>query len=201
MEKCLFSKYTKPDKMDSVKADIVHYNKIKRYAFSLIVKMDGDKPLSDGTSIHNHLKDKFNVNDHFANAAKREAVASYKSAMECLKLNAETLESKIKQENKRLSLEQKRLDHLKEEKASLVNRSLQRKSGSKRKVRFKSYRGGNESEISEGIFQVRKGRKVTTYKTNIFLKCNILHLKSSALNIGYTALSREEQDTNMNWKE
>ena len=41
MEKCLFSKYTKPDKMDSVKADIVHYNKIKRYAFSLIVKMDG----------------------------------------------------------------------------------------------------------------------------------------------------------------
>lgn len=38
MEKCLFSKYTKPDKMDSVKADIVHYNKIKRYAFSLIVQ-------------------------------------------------------------------------------------------------------------------------------------------------------------------
>lgn len=174
MEKCLFSKYTKPDKMDSVKADIVHYNKIKRYAFSLIVKMDGDKPLSDGTSIHNHLKDKFNVNDHFANAAKREAVASYKSAMECLKLNAETLESKIKQENKRLSLEQKRLDHLKEEKASLVNRSLQRKSGSKRKVRFKSYRGGNESEISEGIFQVRKGRKVTTYKNQYLFEVQYL---------------------------
>ena len=99
--------------MDSIKADIVHYNKIKRYAFSLIVKMGGDKPLSDVTSIHNHLKDKFNVNDHFANAAKREAVASYKSAMECLKLNAETLESKIKQESKKLSSEQKRLDHLK----------------------------------------------------------------------------------------
>ena len=52
MEKCLFSKYTKPDAMDSIKADIVRYNKIKRYAFSLIVKMGGDKPLSDGTSIH-----------------------------------------------------------------------------------------------------------------------------------------------------
>ena len=98
-----FLKYTKPDAMDSIKTDIVRYNKIKCYAFSLIVKMGVDKPLSDGTSIHNHLKDKFDVNDHFANAAKREAVASYKSAMECLKLNAETLESKIKQEDKKLS--------------------------------------------------------------------------------------------------
>ena len=39
MEKCLFSKYTKPDTMDSIKADIVRYNKIKCYAFSLIVKL------------------------------------------------------------------------------------------------------------------------------------------------------------------
>lgn len=174
MEKCLFSKYIKPDAMGSIKADIVRYNKIKRYAFSLIVKMGGDKPLSDGTSIHNHLKDKFDVNDHFANAAKREAVASYKSAMECLKLNAETLESKIKQENKKLSSEQKRLAHLKEEKASLVNRSLQRKSGSKRKVKFKSYRGGNESETSEGYFQVRKGKKVTTYKNQYLFEVQYL---------------------------
>lgn len=73
MEKCLFSKYIKPDAMGSIKADIVRYNKIKRYAFSLIVKMGGDKPLSDGTSIHNHLKDKFDVNDHFANAAKKRS--------------------------------------------------------------------------------------------------------------------------------
>lgn len=174
MEKCLFSKYTKPDAMDSIKADIVRYNKIKRYAFSLIVKMGGDKPFSDGTSIHNHLKDKFDVNDHFANAAKREAVASYKSAMECLKLNAETLESKIKQESKKLSSEQKRLDHLKEEKASLVNRSLQRKSGSNRKAKFKPYRGGNESETSEGTFQVRKGKKVTTYKNQYLFEVQYL---------------------------
>lgn len=174
MEKCLFSKYTKPDAMDSIKTDIVRYNKIKCYAFSLIVKMGGDKPLSDGTSIHNHLKDKFDVNDHFANATKREAVASYKSAMECLKLNAETLESKIKQEDKKLSSEQKRLGHLKEEKASLVNRSLHRKSGSKRKVKFKSYRGGNESETSEGYFQVRKGKKVTTYKNQYLFEVQYL---------------------------
>lgn len=174
MEKCLFSKYIKPDAMGSIKADIVRYNKIKRYAFSLIVKMGGDKPLSDGTSIHNHLKDKFDVNDHFANAAKREAVASYKSAMECLKLNAETLESKIKQENKKLSSEQKRLAHLKEEKASLVNRSLQRKSGSKRKVKFKSYRGGNESETSEGTFRVKKGKKITTYKNQYLFEVQYL---------------------------
>lgn len=56
MEKCLFSKYTKPDEMDSIKADIVRFNKIKHYAFSLIVKMGGDKPLSDETSIQTHLK-------------------------------------------------------------------------------------------------------------------------------------------------
>ena len=174
MEKCLVSKYTKPDAMDSIKTDIARYNKIKRYAFFLIVKMGGDKPLSDGTSIHIHLKNKFNVNDHFANAAKREAVASYNSAMESLKLNAETLESRIKQENKKLSSEQKRLDHLKEEKESLINRSLQRKSGSKRKVKFKSYRGGNESETSEGTFQVRKGKNITIYKNQYLFEVQYL---------------------------
>ena len=88
MEKCLVSKYTKPDAMDSIKTDIARYNKIKRYAFFLIVKMGGDKPLSDGTSIHIHLKNKFNVNDHFANAAKREAGATYTSAQERLRRNA-----------------------------------------------------------------------------------------------------------------
>ena len=30
MEKCLFSKYIKPDAMGSIKADIVRYNKITR---------------------------------------------------------------------------------------------------------------------------------------------------------------------------
>ena len=66
MEKCLFSRYIKPDMMDSIKEDIIRYNKIKHYAFSLIVKMGGDKLLPSGISIHNHLKDKFNVNDHFS---------------------------------------------------------------------------------------------------------------------------------------
>ena len=136
--------------------------------------MGGDKPLPDGTSIHNHLKDKFNVNDHFANAAKREAAASYKSAMECLKLNAETLESKIKQENKKLSSERKRLDHSKEEKASLITRSIRRKSGSRRKTKFKSYRGGNESEISDGVFRVRKGKKVTVYQNQYLFEVQYL---------------------------
>lgn len=114
--KMLFSTYTKPDKMASIKNDMEHYNSMKRYAFSLIVKQGGDGPVPGGTSIHNHLKEKFNVNDHFANAAKNEAAAAYRSAMECLQLNAETLESRIRQETKKLSSEQKRLDHLKKEK-------------------------------------------------------------------------------------
>ena len=175
MEKCLFSRYTKPDKMDSIKDDIIRYNKIKHYAFSLIVKLGGDKLLPSGISIHNHLKNKFNVNDHFANAAKREAVASYKSAIECLKLNAETLESKIKQENKKLSSEQKRLDHLKEEKASLINRSICQKSTPNRNVKFKSYQGGNESEISYGVFQVRKGKNVTIYENQYLFEVQYLN--------------------------
>lgn len=120
MQKCFFSTYTKPDKMASIKNDMEYYNSMKRYAFSLIVKQGGDGPVPGGTSIHNHLKEKFNVNDHFANAAKNEASAAYRSAMECLQLNVETLESRIRQETKKLSSEQKRLDHLKKEKDSLV---------------------------------------------------------------------------------
>ena len=116
MQKCFFSTYTKPDKMASIKNDMEYYNSMKRYAFSLIVKQGGDGPVPGGTSIHNHLKEKFNVNDHFANAAKNEASAAYRSAMECLQLNVETLESRIRQETKKLSSEQKRLDHLKKEK-------------------------------------------------------------------------------------
>lgn len=102
--------------MASIKNDMEYYNSMKRYAFSLIVKQGGDGPVPGGTSIHNHLKEKFNVNDHFANAAKNEASAAYRSAMECLQLNVETLESRIRQETKKLSSEQKRLDHLKKEK-------------------------------------------------------------------------------------
>ena len=175
MEKCLFSRYIKPDKIDSIKEDIIRYNKIKHYAFSLIVKMGGDKLLPSGISIHNHLKNKFNINDHFANAAKREAVASYKSAIECLKLNAETLESKIKQENKKLSSEQKRLNHLKEEKTSLINRSICQKSTPNKNVKFKSYQGGNESEISHGVFQVRKGKNVTIYENQYLFEIQYLN--------------------------
>ena len=78
--------------MASIKNDMEYYNSMKRYAFSLIVKQGGDGPVPGGTSIHNHLKEKFNVNDHFANAAKNEAAAAYRSAMECLQLNVETLE-------------------------------------------------------------------------------------------------------------
>lgn len=174
MQKCFFSTYTKPDKMASIKNDMEHYNSMKRYAFSLIVKQGGDGPVPGGTSIHNHLKEKFNVNDHFANAAKNEAAAAYRSAMECLQLNVETLESRIRQETKKLSSEQKRLDHLKKEKDSLINRSRKLKSGSKKKLKFRSYRGGNETEAKDGTFRVRKGRKVTVYENQYLFEVKYL---------------------------
>lgn len=174
MEKCLFSRYTKPDRMASIKADIQRYNSMKRYAFTLVKKMSGDKPMPDGTSIHNHLKKKFNVNDHFANGARNEAIASYKSAMECLRLNADTIEGKIRQEEKKLSSERKRLEHLRKEKDSLIKRSRSQKSGSQRKIRFQSYRGGNESEIADGVFQVRKGRKAAIYENQYLFEVKYL---------------------------
>ena len=65
MQKCFFSTYTKPDKMASIKNDMEYYNSMKRYAFSLIVKQGGDGPVPGGTSIHNHLKEKFNVERSF----------------------------------------------------------------------------------------------------------------------------------------
>ena len=42
MQKCFFSTYTKPDKMASIKNDMEHYNSMKRYAFSLILKPPHD---------------------------------------------------------------------------------------------------------------------------------------------------------------
>ena len=41
-------------------------------------------------------------------------------------------------------------------------------------MKFKPYRGGNESETSEGTFQVRKGKKVTTYKNQYLFEVQYL---------------------------
>lgn len=174
MKKCLFSKYIKlsDSDMDLVKQDIEKFNTMKRKAFVMIREMDGDLPIppfsrfnsyTEERSIHLLLKDVVNCNDYFRNSAREEAKAAYKSALELMKLNEEELKSKISQIDKKISDNERLLKNLLKEKESLIKRSKLKKSGSKRKAGFASYRGGREKEISDNVFTVRTNHKEIVY--------------------------------------
>lgn len=101
MKKCLFSIYIKTDDIDIIKEEIELFNTMKRIAFSNIRILGGDKPVKENLSIHMFLKSQFHVSDYFINSARQEAKAAYRSAMEVLTLQKESLESRIKQMEKR----------------------------------------------------------------------------------------------------
>ncbi len=141
---------------------------MKRIAFSNVRILGGDKPVKENLSIHMFLKSQFHVSDYFINSARQEAKATYRSAMEVLTLQKESLESRIKQMEKKVKETNKRLEHLEKEKQSLIKRS---KTG---KGRFASYRGGRESELNPGIFQVRYKKKTVCYENQYLFEVQYL---------------------------
>ena len=158
MKKCFFSTYTSvtPEELCIIKHDLCLFNQMKRTAFSCVKNLGGDKPLEDGISIHMHLKETFHVSDYFANSARQEAKAIFKSAMERLSLYKGDLDSRIKQMEEKIKCTNNRLKHLEDEKLSLIKRS---KTG---KGKFKSYQGGLESE-KDCVFYVRRGKHTDVY--------------------------------------
>lgn len=168
MKKCLFSTYIKTDDIDIIKEEIELFNTMKRIAFSNVRILGGDKPVKENLSIHMFLKSQFHVSDYFINSARQEAKATYRSAMEVLTLQKESLESRIKQMEKKVKETNKRLEHLEKEKQSLIKRS---KTG---KGRFASYRGGRESELNPGIFQVRYKKKTVCYENQYLFEVQYL---------------------------
>lgn len=168
MKKCLFSTYIKTDDIDIIKEEIELFNTMKRIAFSNVRILGGDKPVKENLSIHMFLKSQFHVSDYFINSARQEAKAAYRSAMEVLDLQKENLESRIKQMEKKVKETKKRLEHLEKEKQSLIKRS---KTG---KGRFASYRGGRESELRPGIFQVRYKKKTVRYENQYLFEVQYL---------------------------
>lgn len=178
MKKCFFSTYVSvtPEELCIIKHDLCRFNQMERTAFSCVKNLDGDKPLEDGTSLHMYLKETFHVSDYFANSARQEAKAIYKSAMERLSSQKENLESRIKQIEKKIKNTNSRLKHLEDEKTSLIKRS---KTG---KGKFKSYQGGMESE-KDGVFYVRRGKHTDIYENAylfevLYLNPEIKKLKS-----------------------
>lgn len=169
MKKCLFSTYIKTDDIDIIKAEIELFNAMKRVAFSNIRILGGDKPIKENLSIHMFLKNRFHVSDYFINSARQEAKAAYRSAMEVLALQKENLGSRIKQMEKKAKETNGRLEHLEKEKQSLIRRS---KTG---KWKFAAYRGGRESELSPGVFQVRYKKKTVCYENQYLFEVQYLN--------------------------
>lgn len=169
MKKCLFSTYIKTDDIDIIKEEIELFNTMKRVAFSNVRILGGDKPVKENMSIHMFLKSQFHVSDYFINSARQEAKAAYRSAMEVLALQKENLESRIKQMEKKVKETNKRLEYLEKEKLSLIKRS---KTG---KGKFASYRGGKESELSPGIFQVRYKKQAVQYENQYLFEVQYLN--------------------------
>ena len=180
MKKCLCSKYIQLSQEDfnEIKEDIILFNNMKRMAFCMIKDFGGDIEIpanshfndsSENKSIHLILKDKYQVNDYFRNSAREEGKDAFKSAMECLKLQQEELESQISQMSAKIKKESSRLKHLLKEKESLIKRSKGKK------VKFASYRGGNESEVSAGKFQVRRGKNKYIYENQYLFEIQYLN--------------------------
>lgn len=168
MKKCLFSQYIKTEKMDIIRHDIELFQTMKQTAFSNACILGGDQPLKEDLSLHMFLKEQFSTSDYFTNSARNEGIAAYKSAMELLSLQKDELESRIKQMNRKIKDTEKRLLHLRKEKESLIRRS---KTG---KGKFASYRGGKESEIEPGIFQVSYKKRVDIYKNQYLFETQYL---------------------------
>ena len=170
MKKCFFSMYTSvvPAELCIIKHDLCLFNQMERTAFSCVKNLGGDKPLEDGTSIHMYLKETFHVSDYFANSARQEAKAIFKSAMERLSSCKDDLDSRIKQMEKKIKRTNSRLKHLEDEKLSLIKRS---KTG---KGKFKSYKGGRESE-KDGVFYVRRGKHKDIYENAYLFEVQYLN--------------------------
>ena len=185
MKKCLFSKYIKLPENDFeiLCSDIEKFNTMKRIAFSLVKEYGGDKPVlhsstscdDEDLSIHLYLKEFVDCNDYFRNSAREEAKSLYKSAMETLQLHHDEIESQIAQMDKKLKELESRLKHLTEEKESLIARSRNQKLHPGRKIKFKSYKGGNETEQKDGSFKVHKGRKTYVFENQYLFEINYLN--------------------------
>ena len=185
MKKCLFSKYIKLPENDFeiLCSDIEKFNTMKRIAFSLVKEYGGDKPVlhsstscdDEDLSIHLYLKEFVDCNDYFRNSAREEAKSLYKSAMETLQLHHDEIESQIAQMDKKLKELESRLKHLTEEKESLIARSRNQKLHPGRKIKFKSYKGGNETEQKDGSFKVHKGRKTYIFENQYLFEINYLN--------------------------
>lgn len=200
MKKCLFSKYVKLNDGDFniLSEDIRKFNLLKRTAFSLICDAGGDKDVVreddriEPVSIQVYLKELVPCNDYFRNSARQEAKASFDSAMECLKNQKTELELQIDQMAEKLKATESRLKHLKKEKESLVKRSAAKKSGSRRKVKFASYAGGNESEAADGKFQTGKGKHTRVYENQYLFELYYLDPQIKQLKHRIRAISQRK---------
>ncbi|WP_017434563.1 hypothetical protein [Saccharococcus caldoxylosilyticus] len=128
MKKAYFSRRLYKSEMDILHVTETSYalelfNQAKRFAFQTLVreKRWGRKWYP---SLHIAVKEKYGLNDYFANSAVREANALFSSLMELNKIHVQQTEEKIKDVKKKLKTERTKLTKLLKMKESCIKGNL-----------------------------------------------------------------------------
>ncbi|EKN68443.1 transposase, IS605 OrfB family protein, partial [Neobacillus bataviensis LMG 21833] len=130
--------------VDATNHALFLFNKAKHFSFNTLVKEKRSGKSKRNKSLHLAIKEKFQLDDYFANSALQEANAKQKSLTELNKLYISNKEEQIKSVKKKLKSKKTKLSKLKKIKSSIVNgkpsfpkKSREQKLGNYFVVQFK----------------------------------------------------------------
>ena len=155
-------------------------------AYNTIFKYENDEKLFRqcfNKSMQNYFKNKFDVDDYYANSFVNDAKGMYTSQKECLNLYKEKLETDIKAINKKIEKETKTLNKY---------MKLRQDLNVYRKEKFKLKTGMGHISFKNNIFTVRnlKTQEKTNYNINSFeykyLNKQIKFYKNKISNLTYS---------------
>lgn len=169
MVKTFFSKHiprTFPG-ADKLLSNINTFNEMKRAAF----RMENDPPGEGERSVHLQLKDRYKVNDYFANSAHQAARQSLKSATELVKYHTDLWQSQIDAMKAKIGKTQRQIDYRSMLKEKLIARSRLRKKG----IQPGPFKvpGGFIRELPDGSFSVGR-KKPKIYANEYVFECQFV---------------------------
>jgi hypothetical protein len=100
------------------------FNRAIRFAFQTLVREMRWKRKLYKESLHIVVKNKYGLNDYFANSAVQEAKALFSSLLELKKIHVQQTEEKIKDMKKKLKIERTKLTKLRKIKESCIKGNL-----------------------------------------------------------------------------
>lgn len=176
MKMCSFSNRIYKNTLDfetnqAILNTIHSFNSILHTAYTMVVKNELYNYSFD-KSLHLELKEKFKLDDYYANSILREAKSIYKSNIKTWKLNIKAKENIIKSIKNKIKDTEKTIKNKEDMLNSLISIHKAIKYD-KKMPKFKTYKGAKEHLVDNEklIFQVKSFNKATTYNIYEFEVC------------------------------